>query len=191
MNDKLCKTVLRFRSHVCNRAARIRVKLTEGPTTWANIREGKLFTSSLNICTKVCTMLIHSFIQLKVWWYDATLFVYYLVQYIHSFHHIHTVHSSVTIRRSSSPSSHGWSAQWEKPPWGAEPRIKLGPASQQAESLPTELPNTLSQLCRTLTELRCILTERRRTLAELRRNYTEPPRYIISYISNPHHFTLL
>ncbi len=60
---------------------------------------------------------------LKVWWHDTTLF--YIIYYIHSFHHIHTIHSSVVIHRGSSPSPHRWSAQWDKPPWGAEPRIEL------------------------------------------------------------------
>jgi hypothetical protein len=46
----------------------------------------------------------------------------------HSFYHIHTVHLSAAIRRGSSPFPHRFSAQWEKPPWGAEPRIELGPA---------------------------------------------------------------
>jgi hypothetical protein len=37
-------------------------------------------------------------------------------------------------------------AQWEKPPWGAEPRLELGPALQQADALalPTELRRTLA-----------------------------------------------
>ncbi len=112
------------------------------------------------------------------WCHSFCLFVYFLVQYIHSFHHIHTVHSSVTIRRSSSPPSHRWSAQWEKPPWGAEPRIKHGPALQKADALPTELTRTLPELRHTLTELR-------RTLTELRRNFAEPPRYIILYLKPP------
>ncbi len=58
-----------------------------------------------------------------------------ILWYTHSIHHIHTVHSSVAIRRGSSPFTHRWSAQWEKPPWGAEPRIELGPAIQQADPL--------------------------------------------------------
>ncbi len=36
--------------------------------------------------------------------------------------------SSVVIRWGSSPSLHRWSAQWEKPRWGAEPRIEVRPA---------------------------------------------------------------
>ena len=54
---------------------------------------------------------------MKVWWDDATLFVYfYILQYIHSFHHIHSVHSSVAIRRGFSPAPHRWTAQWENLP---------------------------------------------------------------------------
>jgi hypothetical protein len=38
---------------------------------------------------------------------------------------------------------HSLKAQWEKPPCGAEPRIKLGPAVQQADVLPTEPRRTI------------------------------------------------
>jgi hypothetical protein len=34
-------------------------------------------------------------------------------------------------------------AQWEDPPCGAEPRIELGPALQQADALPTEPRHTI------------------------------------------------
>ncbi len=51
-------------------------------------------------------------------------------------------HSSVAI----SPSPHRWSAQWEKPPWGAEPRIELGPAIHQVDALLTELRRTLNYI---------------------------------------------
>jgi hypothetical protein len=64
--------------------------------------------------------------------------------------HIHTVYSFVVIRLGSSPSPHRWSAHWEKPPRGAEPRIELGPALHQADTLPIELRRTLTELCRTL-----------------------------------------
>jgi hypothetical protein len=70
-----------------------------------------------------------------------TLFLFILILNIT---YIHTVHSSVVIRRGSSPSPHRWSAQWEKPPWGAEPSIDHGPALQQADALPTELRRTLN-----------------------------------------------
>ncbi len=89
-----------------------------------------------------------------------------------SFYHIHTVHSSVAICWSSSPFPHCWSAQWVKPPCGAEPSIKLRPALQQADALPAELRRTLlsyaapywatphpNELRRTLNELyRTLLT---------------------------------
>jgi hypothetical protein len=83
--------------------------------------------------------------NLKVWWQDATLFVYFsyffyflLHTYIHSFNHIHTIHLSIAIRGGLSPSPHCLKAQWEDPPCGAEPGIELGPALQQADALPTE-----------------------------------------------------
>ncbi len=76
---------------------------------------------------------------LKVWWHDATLFVYFsYLSNIHSFNHIHTIHISVAIRWGLSPYLHRLKAKWEKPPCGAEPRIELGPAVQQADVLPTE-----------------------------------------------------
>ncbi len=88
------------------------------------------------------------------------LFIFHIfITYIHSFNHIHTIHKSVairrglspsphrlkaqwektpTIRRGLSPSPHRLKAQWEKTPCGAEPRIELRPAVQQADVLPTE-----------------------------------------------------
>jgi hypothetical protein len=59
----------------------------------------------------------------KVWWQDATLFVYF---------------SYFFITYTLSPSLHRLKAQWEDPPCGAEPRIELGPALQQADALPNE-----------------------------------------------------
>jgi hypothetical protein len=90
--------------------------------------------------------------DLKGWWHDATLFVYFDILYftVHSFHHIHTIHSPIAIRRGSSPSPHRWSAQREKPSLGAEPRIELAPALQQIDALPTELGCTLTELRHTL-----------------------------------------
>jgi hypothetical protein len=37
-----------------------------------------------------------------------------------------------------------------KPPWGAEPRIEIGPALQLAGALQTELRRTFTELRRTL-----------------------------------------
>jgi hypothetical protein len=59
------------------------------------------------------------------------------------FHTFIQSHLSVIICRSFSPSLHHLSAQWEKPPCGAEPRIELGPASQQADALPIEPRRTI------------------------------------------------
>ncbi len=70
------------------------------------------------------------------------LFIFYIIYYINSFLHIHTVHASVVIRLGSYPSPHCWPAQWEKPPWSAEPRIELGHALQRAVALPTDLRRT-------------------------------------------------
>jgi hypothetical protein len=55
----------------------------------------------------------------------------------------HPPHSSVVIRRGSSPSPHRWSAQWEKPP---EPTIELRSAIQQADEVPTELRHILKKM---------------------------------------------
>ncbi len=46
-----------------------------------------------------------------------------------------------------------------KTPWGAEPRIELGPALQQASTLLTELRCTHHCYASPKTELRCTLTE--------------------------------
>jgi hypothetical protein len=49
----------------------------------------------------------------------------------------------------------------EKPPCGAEPRIELGPALQQADALPTEPRRTMTEPRRTITESRRTITEPR------------------------------
>ncbi len=64
-----------------------------------------------------------------------------------------------------------------KPPCGAEPRIELGPALQQADALPTE------QRC-TITEQRRTITEQRRTIAEQRRTIQSNA---APYRATPHH----
>ncbi len=53
---------------------------------------------------------------------------------------LHTYNHPITfiqfIRRVLSSSPHRLSAQWDRTPYGAEPRIELGPAFQQADALP-------------------------------------------------------
>jgi hypothetical protein len=84
---------------------------------------------------------------LKVWWQDATLFCLFFIFLYHTY--IHTIHLSVAIRWGLSPSPHRLKAQWEDPPCGAEPRIELGPALQQADALPTEPRRTITEPRRT------------------------------------------
>jgi hypothetical protein len=68
------------------------------------------------------------------------LFIFHIfITYIHTI----TIHLSVAIRRGLSPFLHRFYAQWETPPCGAEPRIELGPALQQADALPTEPRRTI------------------------------------------------
>jgi hypothetical protein len=98
--------------------------------------------SYLEIILKVCGMM-QQFLLI--------LFLY--ITYIHTITLIQYI-KSVVIHRGFSPSPHRWSAQWDKPPWGAGPRIELGPAYPQADALPTELLRTLTELRSTLTELR-------------------------------------
>ena len=75
------------------------------------------------------------------------LFIFHIFYNIHafiqSFTISHTIHLSVAIRWGLSPSPHRLKAQWEDPPCGAEPRIELGPALQQADGLPTEPRRTI------------------------------------------------
>ncbi len=82
----------------------------------------------------------------------SLFFVYFhiFITYIHSFNHIHPWHLSIYIRWGLSPFLHRLSAQWGKPPCGAEPWIELGPALQQADALPTEPRRTLSPWAKTL-----------------------------------------
>ena len=44
----------------------------------------------------------------------------YFITYINSFNHIHTIHLSVAICRGGASFLVALSAQWEKPPYGAE-----------------------------------------------------------------------
>ncbi len=89
-------------------------------------------------------------------------------------------HSYNTFIRHHSPGSLSMSsslvAQWEKPPCGAELRIELGPALQQADALPTEPRRTIKS--------HAAPSEPRRTIratphhSEPRRTITEPRRTI-------------
>jgi hypothetical protein len=74
---------------------------------------------------------------------------------------------------------HCFSAQQEKPPCGAEPGIKLGPAAQQAEKLPFEPRRTLIEPCRSLIEPSRTLMEPRHTLIVPNHTLTEPRRTLI------------
>jgi hypothetical protein len=80
----------------------------------------------------------------KVWWQDATLFVYfsYFITYIHSFIQSHSYNTFIH-RHSLRPLS--ISAQWGNTSLscGAEARIELGPALPQADALPTEPRRTI------------------------------------------------
>ncbi len=83
--------------------------------------------------------------------------------------YIHTIHSSVSIRWGLSLFLHRFYAQW-KPPCGAEPKIELGPALQQADALPTEPRRTILSHAAPYwatphhTEPRRTITEPRRTI---------------------------
>jgi hypothetical protein len=60
-----------------------------------------------------------------------------------SFNYIHKIHLSISIHGGLSPISHRLYAQWETPPCGAEPKIELVPALQQANALPNEPRRTI------------------------------------------------
>jgi hypothetical protein len=63
-----------------------------------------------------------------------THFVYFIFL-VHPSHYIHTTYL-LLICRHSPTSPHRQSVQWEKPPWGAEPRIESGLLLLYAEALP-------------------------------------------------------
>jgi hypothetical protein len=74
---------------------------------------------------------------------------------------------------------HRFSAQQEKPPWGAEPGIKLRPAALQADKLPFEPCRTLIEPRRSLIEPSRTLMEPRHTLIVPNRTLIEPRRTLI------------
>ncbi len=72
-----------------------------------------------------------------------------LIIYNNHSHSTTYIHSSFTIRRACLlVSSSLLRSAREEPPWDAEPRIELGPATQQADALPTELRRNLTELRR-------------------------------------------
>jgi hypothetical protein len=71
----------------------------------------------------------------KVWWQDATLFVYFHIYNIHTFNQSQYIHPSPFAEASL----HFFIACMLS---GAEPRIELGPALQQADALPYKIHST-------------------------------------------------
>jgi hypothetical protein len=124
-------------------------------------------------------MLIQSFIQLKVWWHDFCLFVYFIV---HTFipSHSYSSHSPKFLSIFSSlVSSVGKTSLGCR----AENQTRAClTASRRTTNWANPHPFWATP---NLTELRRTLTELRITLSELRRNFTEPPRYIILYLKPP------
>ncbi len=113
-----------------------------------------------------------------------SLFKTFIIFTIHSYNTI--IHSFILHTRPVFFYLHPFSAQQEKPPWGAEPGIKLGPAAQQADKLPFEPRRTLIEPCRSLIEPSPTLIEPRHTLimpnctlTESRRTLIEPCRTLI------------
>ncbi len=70
--------------------------------------------------------------------------LFFLLYIIHTIIQSHSY--NMYIRRGLSPSPHRLTAQWDRPPCGAEPRIELGPAFQQADALPTDPRRTQKQI---------------------------------------------
>jgi hypothetical protein len=75
-----------------------------------------------------------------------------LFLFIFIFYNIHTYIHTITFIQYIYPSPFAEAslhffiacvAQWGEPPCGAEPRIELGPALQQADALPTEPRHTI------------------------------------------------
>ncbi len=110
-----------------------------------------------------CTVHVVANKELRMWIHIGrrgkslyTVLVKCLVAWCHSFclffifYNIHTyIHTITFIRRHSlRPLSISSSLVCSvgKPPCGAEPRIELGPALQQADALPTELRRTITVL---------------------------------------------
>jgi hypothetical protein len=101
----------------------------------------------------------------------------FIIFNIHSYNTI--IHSFILHNLPVVLYLHRFSAQQEKPPWGAEPGIKLGPAAQQADKLPFEPCRTLIEPSRSLIEPSRTLMEPRHTLIVPNRTLTEPRRTLI------------
>ncbi len=86
-----------------------------------------------------------SFLKILKVWCMAGCHSFCLFFIFYDIHSSYTVHLSVAIRWGLSSSLHRFLAQWEKPPCGAEPKIELGPAFQQADALPTEPRRTITE----------------------------------------------
>jgi len=86
------------------------------------------------------------FFFFKVWWQDATLFVYfsYFITYIYSFNHMHTIHLSVAGASHHFLIACKLSGKNLPVPCGAKPRFELGPALQKADALPAKPLCTIS-----------------------------------------------
>jgi hypothetical protein len=76
------------------------------------------------------------------------IFFYNIHTYIHTITFIQYIYPSPFAEASLHPFLHRLLAQWGEPPCGAEPRIELGPALQQADALPTEPRRTIKRLFR-------------------------------------------
>ncbi len=63
--------------------------------------------------------------------------LFFIFYNVHSFNQIHSIHLFVAIRPRSLSISSSLVSLVGKPPCGAEPRIELGPALQQADALYT------------------------------------------------------
>ncbi len=72
------------------------------------------------------------------------LFMWYFL--VHAFSPSHSYNTFIRRPPVAEVPVHlltaAWSAQRENPSWGAEPRIELGSALQQADALPSELSRT-------------------------------------------------
>jgi hypothetical protein len=64
--------------------------------------------------------------------------IFFIFSYINSISFIQHIHPSPFAEIFCYIVHNRQQAQWENPPWGADPRIELGPAFQQANALPTE-----------------------------------------------------